>query len=576
VKQLPLIIFADAAELGLELEATAAETVDRERRIIEGTIAPYGEVGVAHVSPPGQDGLEPRRMRFRPGSLSPARERVPLVLEHDRGAPVGVLANLADAADALRGRFAIDATRAGDDALVQAASGSRSGLTAGAIADEWIEAADGTIEVIRGRLFHVGLTTLAAFPSAEVSRVAASSAETTTERSSAMTEQEIRALIEGATTDEALAELLEHENEDVRTAAAAERDRRQAAAAASAATNPDQGRLETESRSAERPVVLTRERNSSRELQCSAGELVLHMVRAERGDRDSARVVEAVLSVIDSTDVPGLMPPAYVETITGLIERPRPLADRVAVRRPLPATGMTITKPNWTTLPDGGWVAENADIPSNAPAMGSDDVAVLEWAWGVAMSYAVATRSSPDAIESLYRAAIQDYYNDVEQKIADALMLVDQAGAAGAGVGSAIAAFYGDELDAPNLLVVAPDIYGDLVDAVDTVPTYSSGEVSGATMRGVIAGLEVVVSPHLPAGTELITVRGVVELREQTPVRLTANVIGALKVELGVTGFATFDTERPNAVHALTPAAGAPAGQSEAKRTARKSSKKKD
>ena len=221
---------------------------------------------------------------------------------------------------------------------------------------------------------------------------------------------------------------------------------------------------------------------------------------------------------------------------------------------------MTFSKPKWTTKPAGGWVAELADIASNKPDIDAQSVTVLEWAYGVALSYAVATRSSPDALESIYREAVKDYYSDVEQKIADALMAVDQPCGVGAGIGAGIAAFYGDERQPPQLLVCAPDIYGDLVDVVDTVPTYATGSVSGASLTGTIAGLEVVVSPHLPAGTELITARGVVELRETSPVRLTANVIGALKVELGVTAFAAIDTERPNAVHSLTPAAGAPVG----------------
>lgn len=517
-----------------ELEAAAA-TVDTERRRIEGLSIPYGEIGVAAVNG------EAAQIRYTAGAqITQARERTPLVLSHDNDRPIGVLAELRQEDGGYVTSFAIDATPDGDTALVQAASGSRAGLS-GLVRTIDYDENDGVLDIRAGELVHVGLVTIPAFASAQVSRVAAAAADTTpTERS---------------TTVETTAPVIDAP--EVTPAAAPETETTIAA---------------------ERPVILTRASRAGEEIElaCSGGELVIAMMLAARGDQNAQRTVEAALSVIDSTDVPGLMPPAYVGSILGEPTTNRPLADRVAVRRPLPATGMSFTKPKWDTLPEGGWVAENAAIPSNAAGIGTQDVTVLEWAWGIAMSYAVATRSSPDAIESLYRAAVASYYRDVEQKIADLLMANDQATAAGAGIGVGIANYFGDVDDAPDLLVVSPDIYGDLVDVADTVPTYSSGSVTGATMQGQIAGLEIVVSPKLPAGTELVTKRGVIELRESSPVRLTANVIGALQVELGVTAFATFDLEIPNGIHSLTPPAGSPSGsarKSEAKRTSGKAKK---
>lgn len=565
--------------LRIELERAGAAQANLERRTIEGTLVPYGEVGVAHV-----DGA-PREVRFIAGALELGRDRIPLVAGHDQDSPLGVLTGLTDTGfQELRAAFKIDATPAGDAALVQAASGSRAGLSAGALAHEWREAAAGVIEVTAARLFHVGLVSIPAMPSAQVSRVAAASAETKGNGGTMAQEDfaELAASIDADTPDDELERLLEHDDPAVKAAAEAERDRRHAEETSNGDdangddANGEQGTLtasRARSSSRERPTVLAGRagaRPRELELKCSGGELVLSMVRAQTGDKRAARMVEAVLAEIASTDVPGLVPPAYTTDILGELPTVRPLADRVAAKRPMPATGMTFTKPKWVTKPSGGWVAELADIPSNAPDIDSQDVTVLEWAYGIAMSYAVATRSSPDAIESIFRAAVADYYSDVEQKIADALMSTDQPGGVGAGVGSAIAAFYGDEKTGPDLLVVAPDIYGDLVDAIDTVPTYSAGEVSGAKLTGTIAGLEVVVSGHLPAGAELVTARGAIELRETSPVRLTANVIGALKVELAATAFASFDVERPNAVHSLTPAAGMEAGESVAKATAKK------
>jgi hypothetical protein len=330
-------------------------------------------------------------------------------------------------------------------------------------------------------------------------------------------------------------------------------------------------------RHGDKPVILAADR-TPKLAPGDGGKLVLAMIRAQNGDAEAAKIVQAALSVVVSTDVPGLMPVAHTNEILGGLEQvDRPLHDAF-VERPMPDAGMKISSPSWTTKPLGGWVAEAVDIPSNKPEIGTEEDDVLEWAYGVAMSYAVATRSSPDAIETIYRAAVEDYYSDYEQKIADLLMANDQAGVAGDGLGQSIAAFFADEKYRPRLLVVAPDIYGDLIDEEGTLK-YSSGTIGGAVdnseTAGTIAGLRVVVSAHLPAGAELVTHPRAIIHRETSPVRLTSNVIGALKVELGVTSFAAFQLNRPNAIHSLTPPAGAPAGQSEAKRTATRGGKAK-
>lgn len=328
-----------------------------------------------------------------------------------------------------------------------------------------------------------------------------------------------------------------------------------------------------------RPTILASAARGSEVEPGAPGRFVQAMLAlgANPADTSARRIVEAALATVISTDVPGLMPPAYTAAIVGELPSSRPLADSVAVRRPMPETGMKLTKPKWVTKPAGGWradvpgVGETAEIATNTPEVDPYDVSIMEWAYGVSLSNIVARRSSPDAIEAIYRLAVADYYSDVEQKIADALMANDQAGAAGGGIGGGFAGFFGDEKQAPDLLVVSPDIFGDLINAEGFL-MYAGGSVA-ATGRGSIAGLDVVVSGHLPAGTELVTARGVVELRESSPIRLTANVIGALMVELGVSAFTSIDVERPNAIHSLTPPAGI-SGGSETRRTSKTSTAK--
>src|SRR5215472_12132551 len=113
----------------LQLAADVA-IADLAARTIEGVIVPYGEVG----------SIAGTRYRFAPGSLRLARARPPLLVDHDRGRPVGVLAEIVDGDRSALARFTIDGTQDGDTALVQAASGSRGSLSVGA---ELVEATEG-------------------------------------------------------------------------------------------------------------------------------------------------------------------------------------------------------------------------------------------------------------------------------------------------------------------------------------------------------------------------------------------------------------------------------------------------
>ena len=76
-------------------------------RTIEGRIVPWGETGL----------IQGQRYRFARGSLKRAGRRTPLLVDHNRAEPVGVLAELAETEEGVVARFSIDTTPAGDTAL---------------------------------------------------------------------------------------------------------------------------------------------------------------------------------------------------------------------------------------------------------------------------------------------------------------------------------------------------------------------------------------------------------------------------------------------------------------------------
>ena len=248
---------------------------DLKARTIEGRIVPWGEAGI----------IQGQRYRFARGSLKRAGRRTPLLVDHNRAEPVGVLAELAEAEEGIIARFAIDSTPAGDTALVQAASGSRGALSVGAEVDQSADV-EGVTEITAARLVEVSLTTLGAFESAEVLRVAAKAEEGEPEPEPTPEQEELP--VEPAPEP--------------------------------TPTDPEEGPMETVEATAAAPVIVADRSRSPREL--SAGEYVQALIAAQSGDREAGRLIEAALTETVSTDIAGLLPPSYE---TGVL---RPGADR--------------------------------------------------------------------------------------------------------------------------------------------------------------------------------------------------------------------------------------------------------
>ena len=509
-------------------------TADLAKRTIEGMIVPYGEVG--RIA--GSD------YRFRPGSVRLARARTPLLVDHNRAEPVGVLAELVERDDGVLARFSIDPTPSGDTALLQAASGSRGSLSVGAEVEDSIEAGSVT-DITRARVVEVSLLALGAFEGAAVHRVAAGIDES------------------GGVADEP-----EPKPADI------PEDIPEPEPEPEPEPNPDQTELPTEpepepdnpqeERDMEKieataaPVIIAARDRKPREL--SAGEYTHALLAAQMGDGDAARILEAALTETISTDIPGLLPPSYETGVLGPAPIDRVLYD-VFKGKPLPGVGLAVQKPTWTTAPNGAWAATvDDDATTGKAVIGLNAANVERWDWATAISYAAVKRSSPDAIDTIYAAAVEDFYKDVETKIATLLDTTAGTPNAAIKIGAGIGAFYARCGRAPEVIIVAPDVWGLLADAgALTLPWGAAGAsvIAGDNgLRSSYAGLPAVASGALAAGTKYLATRRALDVRITDPVQLTANAIGALNVELGVVGEGLFDADVPLEVMEL--AAGAP------------------
>lgn len=487
-------------------------SADTARRLIEGVAVPYGETAEIGWS----------RYRFAPGSLRLARAHTPGLLGHDTNRPFGIVSGLDEAGDSARVIIRADRTPDGDVALEQARSGSRSGLSIGFEVDAYTEA-EGVIEVTAASVYEVSLVAVAAFEGAQVERVAAERSEDAEEPPADDPEAEETAADEAADPDDDP----EEGADDV---------------------PPEQQEIPTEA--ARRPVIRA---ERPRTPQVRPGAFVQAMIRAERGDVASRELVTAALSAVTTALEPGVMPITYTSEILGGVDQDRTLFDVFRSSAPLPENGMKVQKPKWTVRPEGGWIVDGAPTPSNAATIDSQEATIEQWAYGIIASYALVDRSSPDFTEAIYRGAIEDYWADVEQKIVDEITA--SLAAPSATLGAAVAAFVAARKTRPNVLLVSGDTYGDYLDATGPqYPLYTTGAVdAGGGVAEYIAGLRLVLAPSLPAGSQIVAHTSALDVRESSPIRLSAQVIGTNSVELGVYSFALFDTEKADCFYPVGP-----------------------
>ena len=509
------------------------------RRTIEGVAVPYGVEGTA------SDGVT---YVFRPGSLTLARERLPVLFGHDRQRPAGVLRELRDSDAGPVAVIAVDETPDGDLALAQAASGSRAGLSVGADPTLFTVLDSGVVDVEAARLVELSLVAIPAYDGAQVTTIHANARE-----GDAMPD----------TTTPAVADVGGGSGAVTTPAAHVGVEANGAGVSADAGNGAATVRIEAGARGlvvgAERRPVMT------------ADQYVGALLRAANGDTTARGLIEAAVGPASLVaDNPGVLPPTITNQLLGELPDDRPLVS-VCATRPLPAAGMEISKPIWVTHPNGGWMASDAAVPAtNTPAIGLHNAPVEQWAYAFATSQAVAQRSSPDFIEAVYRNAVIDYHRDVEARLA-ALLVAAAPPAVGQTIGGAFAAVYAACGRVADLLVVAVDVFGELLDAQGQ-QRFSTGSASASGgIRGNIYGLNVVVGGALALGTAMVGCSNAIDFRESTPIRLSANVIGAMQVELGITSFALFDVEVTNAFAAVDAATITPAATGGATSRSRRS-----
>lgn len=145
---------------------TMEASADLDKRTISGTLVPFGEIGQTNLGP----------VEIAKGALEiPAK--VVLLVSHDDDRPIGMLAAHTITDAGITGSFKVAGTGRGDEALLEAAEGIRSGLSVGVEIDEFSTDPDtGVMTITAGVVRETSLVTFPAFKSARVDKVAASEA----------------------------------------------------------------------------------------------------------------------------------------------------------------------------------------------------------------------------------------------------------------------------------------------------------------------------------------------------------------------------------------------------------------
>lgn len=154
--------------LHLKLSADIVEC-NPSQRLISGRIVPFGDTGNTPVGP----------VSFKPDSITfGAPGDVKLLLEHDNRQPVGRAVAIETRTDGMYATFSISRTTRGDDALVEAADGLRTGLSVG-VEVKASKPVNGVLVVASSRLREVSLVESPAFTAAQITDVAASQPDET-------------------------------------------------------------------------------------------------------------------------------------------------------------------------------------------------------------------------------------------------------------------------------------------------------------------------------------------------------------------------------------------------------------
>jgi HK97 family phage major capsid protein len=241
------------------------------------------------------------------------------------------------------------------------------------------------------------------------------------------------------------------------------------------------------------------------------GEWIQIVTRILTGERIPDQQLRSLEDVI-TTDNAGVVPPAFLTELIGVIDNSRPFMQTTR-RLPTPASGMKLTVPVITQRPEVGIQAhEKDDIASRATKITAEDFNAVTIAGGGDLSLQIIKRSSPDFL-SLWVELLAEAYA-IEAEDVSVLALLDSIGGVGAAsalnpnnlaLGDAFVTSFDAIRRPPDTIWLSTKAVGEFIDAKATTtnqplyPGLAASATAAGGITGVISGLRPVHVPALDA-----------------------------------------------------------------------------
>ena len=494
--------------LHLKLSADIVEC-NASQRLISGRIVPFGDTGNTSVGP----------VSFAPDSITfGAPSDVKLLLEHDNRQPVGRAIAIETRPDGMYATFSISRTTRGDDALVEAADGLRTGLSVG-VEVKASKPVKGVLEVSASTLREVSLVESPAFTNAQITDVAASQPDETAQENPST---------EGT-------EMADQVTAVEETAPAVEA-------------------------SAPAPVVVQAAApifTSPRIEGMTSGEYVGLSVKAALGDYDARTLIQAAN---DSTSTnTGLTLPTHKQDFITATFSSRPMVDAIGTTA-LAAEGMSYTIPRMLVAPTVATVAEAGN--TSATGMTSDYITatVVKKSGMNTISQELLERSAPNFGDKLLVELRKAYAKNTDEYVIAQLTAggTQAATAAGtiAGLQSFIAvegpaAYIGTGGDFATELVGSYAWWSALIAANDgsnrplfpnLAPQNAPGQVSVGSTSAPVFGTNFRVDHNIATSGLIdescfLIAPSAVEIAESPVTSLQVNVLTTGEVQISLHGY---------------------------------------
>ena len=492
------------------------EAVDSgERRTISGKIAPYGEVGNTSAG----------RVVFAKGSIVAANpDKIKLLMSHDNSKPVGRMKSILSSEDGLYASFSVSQSSRGSDAILLAQEKLMDGLSVG-VEVTASKPENDYLLVTAAVLREVSLVESAAFTSAAVQSIAANE------------------------------NLAVEENQPTQPESEA------AVTTAPDTTTPDataQEETAVPAVEAARPIIRANPLNSQhvRHDITSAGAYTARKVRAALGDEESKLFITAADDF--SSAGLGFTPTQYLKSIVstqGNFGRP---AFECVDRQAIPASGMTINRPKFTTYPAVTVEAEGGAVQNTDAVSEYLTASISKYSGMQTLSIELLERSDPGFYDAITNELANNYAKVTDAAVIAALTAggtqAATTAATSAGIISFIstespAAYTGSSYFAKNYLCGSSQ-WSLLLGATDSTgrPIYSAanpmnagGNAATTSAKGNVLGLDMYVDRNVVSTTidesAFIIAPEAFTVFESPTAYMSVNVVSNLQVQIAIYGY---------------------------------------